>query len=44
MQEQTAVLVLDQDEWVLVTDDDDDTERAWQDIDAAMQAGALPPL
>jgi hypothetical protein len=38
MQEQTAVLIQDHSEWVLVIDsDDDEPERAWKDIDAAIQ-------
>jgi hypothetical protein len=36
MQEQTSVLVQHQDEWVLVTDDDE-PERAWQNLDAAQE-------
>ncbi len=35
MQEQTAVLVQHQNEWLLVTDDDE-PERAWEDLDAAL--------
>ncbi len=37
MQEQTAVLVEDHGKWILVIDsDDNEAERSWQDIDAAM--------
>lgn len=36
MLEQTAVLMKDQDEGLLVTDDDE-LERVWQDFDAAME-------
>jgi hypothetical protein len=38
MQEQTAVLVEDHGEWVLVIDDDDDeAEQVWQSVEAAME-------
>lgn len=36
MKEQTAVLVRHQNEWVLVTDEEE-PERVWQDLDAAMR-------
>jgi hypothetical protein len=35
MQEQTAVLVRHQHEWIFVTEDDAKTERAWQDLQEA---------
>lgn len=35
MQEQTALLVKHQNEWVLITDDDE-PERVWQEFDTAM--------
>jgi hypothetical protein len=36
MHEQTAVLVNDHGEWVLITDDDK-AERVWPDVDTAMK-------
>ena len=36
MRKQTAVLVQHKGEWVLVVDDDDETERVWEDFSAAM--------
>jgi hypothetical protein len=35
VQEQTAVLVKHQGEWVLVVDDDDESERVWTDYAVA---------
>ena len=38
MKEQTAVLILDHGEWILVVDsDEDEPERAWKDPDDAIR-------
>jgi hypothetical protein len=38
MREQTAILAHDHGEWIFVIDsDDDEPERAWKDLDAAME-------
>ena len=38
MQEQTAILIQDHGEWILIIDsDEDEPERAWKDLDAAIE-------
>ena len=42
MQEQAAILAQDHGEWIFVTDsDEDEPERAWKDLDAAIKVLAL---
>jgi hypothetical protein len=38
MQEQTAILIQDQDEWFLFIDsDDEEPDGAWKDVDSAIE-------
>ena len=38
MREEIAILAHDHGEWILIIDsDDDESERAWKDLDAAME-------